>query len=713
MTNILNKQTNLSKTCGHYSLKAILLTSCLSIMSLPVLAQTVETITPTAATTSTEGGTVYDPAYFEQYKALTALGMIFNVPGFQLQSGNHQRGMGQGGANVLINGARLSGKADLRAKLLSIPAKNVVRVEIVDGASLDIPGLSGQVANIISKSSGLNGLLTWTPEFRKGLEPNYLRGILVLSGEKGNLSYSATLRNRANRNGNRGQEFRTLADGTLFETRQEDAQYYADRPGIITALTWTPKEGHIGNVNIEVNKINFNANERSIHQAFNTDITDRGDNNQSLYHDAEDEWNAQINADYEHPFGFGTLKTTGYYRFEASPTLSEFTVYDQTGIAGASRYFSQADEAEAIARSEFSWSKTPGRDWQLSLEGAFNYLDTDAQYFEYDRDTDDYIEFTDLEGVKTRVEEIRGEANLTHTRALSPKWDVQASLGVEYSEISQTGDQQLVRDFIRPKGFITATYKPSDSLNIRTKIEREVGQLNFGDFISSISVSDDLNQAGNANLVPSQKWRAEIEFDKDLGQSSSFKASFYVDDISDLVDRIPIGLDGDGIGNIDKARDYTASFNTTINGKRWGFKGVELEANLSLSHTEVNDPLQGFQRQLNSNQNYYWYIGYRHDIQNTPWAYGLDVDRFKQAPVYRITTKNQYVSPKPFASIYVEHKDIAGMKVKASLRNLLGTRDDFTRIYFDARRDLGQRDITETRFRKYGTIAHLQINKAF
>ncbi|HEV2080624.1 MAG TPA: hypothetical protein VGR19_12120, partial [Allosphingosinicella sp.] len=80
--------------------------------------------------------------------------MLRQVPGFAIREAAQERGLGQATGNVLINGQRISGKAnDVLSELGRISAQNVTRIDIVDGATLSIPGLSGQVANVIVRSS--------------------------------------------------------------------------------------------------------------------------------------------------------------------------------------------------------------------------------------------------------------------------------------------------------------------------------------------------------------------------------------------------------------------------------------------------------------------------------------------------------------------------------------------------------------------------------
>ena len=119
-----------------------------ALLSAPpfVLAQTTPAAEPApaaaaaAAATDTSART-YTPEDFARYAPRNALDMLEQVPGFVIRAAVQERGLGQATGNVLINGQRLSGKSnDVLTQLSRIPAGNVVRIEIVDGATLDIPG---------------------------------------------------------------------------------------------------------------------------------------------------------------------------------------------------------------------------------------------------------------------------------------------------------------------------------------------------------------------------------------------------------------------------------------------------------------------------------------------------------------------------------------------------------------------------------------------
>ena len=96
----------------------------------------------------TSGGGVYTPVDFSRFTSRNALDMLERVPGFVVTSNDQGRGLGQAGTNVLINGQRISSKSqDVFDQLRRVTAEQVDRIEIVDGATLHLPGLSGQVAN--------------------------------------------------------------------------------------------------------------------------------------------------------------------------------------------------------------------------------------------------------------------------------------------------------------------------------------------------------------------------------------------------------------------------------------------------------------------------------------------------------------------------------------------------------------------------------------
>ena len=105
-----------------------------------------------AAEAPANGAQRYTQSDFASFSPRTALDMVEKVPGFLIVTGTNggARGLGAATENVLINGERIANKStDARSALQRIAASQVAYVDIVDGASLNVPGLTGQVANVV------------------------------------------------------------------------------------------------------------------------------------------------------------------------------------------------------------------------------------------------------------------------------------------------------------------------------------------------------------------------------------------------------------------------------------------------------------------------------------------------------------------------------------------------------------------------------------
>ena len=137
-------------------------------LAQPALAQEQPSEAPAAAVPASAGTRVFTPADFARFAPRNALDMLRQVPGFVIREAIVERGLGQASENVLLNGQRVPSKSGgAVAELQKISASNVERIEIVDAATLDIAGLTGQVANVVTKSEKkASGQLSWRAEFR-------------------------------------------------------------------------------------------------------------------------------------------------------------------------------------------------------------------------------------------------------------------------------------------------------------------------------------------------------------------------------------------------------------------------------------------------------------------------------------------------------------------------------------------------------------------
>src|SRR3546814_10491581 len=87
----------------------------------------------------------------------------------------------------------------------------------------------------------------------------------------------------------------------------------------------------------------------------------------------------------------------------------------------------------------------------------------------------------------------------------------------EIARLSQTGDSELSKSlsYFKPRLLLSWAASPRDRL--RLQVEREVGQLNFEDFVSSPSLTSGTVTAGNKNLEPDSLVRYEAAWERRIG----------------------------------------------------------------------------------------------------------------------------------------------------------------------------------------------------
>ncbi|WP_155839979.1 TonB-dependent receptor plug domain-containing protein [Hyphomonas jannaschiana] len=645
----------------------------------------------------------YAPADFAQYNPQTALDMVNRIPGFSIQGDDDgSRGFGQASGNILINGQRVSGKSNgAEAALGRISATRVVRIEVVDGTTLDIPGLSGQVVNVTTDGEGgMSGTWRWKSRFRENLTPYFHEGVVTLSGGDERLNWSVEASSLPERGAHAGWESITTAGGTLLERRKEDVTNIADNASVSGSLSWTPSSGVVANLNGRVGIYQFDRKE--ISKTFPVD----GLEGRRLFLSGEDEWNAEFGGDYELGFGPGRLKAIGLIRRENSPVNDSVRIGVVDGSDFSETRFSQTvDEGEYIGRGEYAWATGEGRDWQVSVENAFNFLEAETG-LSIARDGQPF-EIIPLPGANSRVEENRWEAAVTHGRALTEALRLQVSLGAEYSELTQSGDNTNAREFTRPKGFVSLSWQADPKLKLTARLDREVGQLDFFDFISSVNLNADNGNSGNAEIVPQQAWKWSLQAEKDFGAWGAATLNTYYSDIEDIVDRVPIGT-GDGPGNLDTAWEIGVTLDTTLKLAKLGIPGGELTSFAEVYDSEVTDPLTGEVRRINDSQLYYVNMEFRQDVPGTDWAWGAFAEKFERNPYYQLGESGVEASTPGYAYAFVEHKDVFGLTATLAVGNLLNQKDNFRREIYETNR-LGPVASIEDRNRRFGPIAIFEL----
>ena len=674
--------------------------------TVPAYAQDDQQPAPAAANGDAQ---VFEPAYFAQFAPRNALDMVDRIPGFSISGGNDQgqRGLGQATQNVIVNGERLSSKSEsVRDQLRRIPATDVVRIVILDGNATSIPGLTGQVANVVYTSNGASGQFEWTTGFRPhNTEAQLFGGEISVIGSSGALDYTVSLSNENNRFGADGPVSITDRDGALIESQYSKLSGKFDNPKISTAFSYDFGGDVTANLNLSYGSDFFSRKEPE------TAIDSAGVTRTREALVEEDGPEYELGGDIQFPFGPGSLKLILLERFERDNYSS--SVIDRLSDDSPPRgfRFEQTNGAgERIGRLEYDW-KLWGADWQLSGEAAFNRLDRRSRLFEL-VPGGEFVQLAFPQG-NGGVTEDRYDASLSISRSLSSTLSVQVIGAMEFSTIEQTGFAANSRSFKRPKGSFAATWKPRDDFDISVTLAKRVSQLSFGDFLASVSLNNDNQNGGNNELVPYQSYNVEIEANKTFGAWGSLKLEARKAWFEDFIDWFPLPGGGEARGNIGDADRLHLQANATINLDPLGFRGARVDLEVVKRDMNVIDPFTGLNRPFSYDQEGSFEIDFRHDVPGTDWAWGANLDHFDQAPYARRFEIGREWEGKVFGSLFIEHKDVLGLTVRARANNLLGARDYFQRTVFDGPRPEGAVRFEEYRSRRIGPIFRLTVSGDF
>ena len=656
---------------------------------------------------SSEGHVTYTPADFAKYSPKNALDMLNQVPGFSVNAGDQNRGLGEASVNVLINGERLNLKSEtIFDRLSKISADTVEKIEIVDGASLKIPGLSGQVANITTKTGGISGQFEWDTRFRPGyVSPEWFGGNVSISGSTKTLEYTLGFRNDFGTGAIKGPTIITDANGDVIETRHTHLANHFDGPKVSGSLKWDGPGSSVAHFNASYQQTWFS----SVNNEERTVVG--GIDSHRDYDPREHDENYEIGGDFEFKLGPGRLKLIGLDRYDHDKYHEDLVfIYADGSASTGGRYASVSTNREKVARAEYNWKMLHG-DWQVSAEGAFNSYDGTAQLFNLDP-SGDFVEIPFPAGTGG-VTEDRFESILTHGRQLAKNLSLQIGGGVEYSKLSQTGSMGLTREFWRPKGSASLAWTPKKDLNISLKLARVVGQLSFGDFLARVDLDQGNGSAGNVNLVPPQSWELNFETKKELGKWGTTTLKLYGKWYQDYIDWIPLPGGVESRGNIDRARAYGVNWVSTFNLDPLGWKGAKIDADLKYESTNLRDPLTGEKRQFSNEYSEVANITLRDDLPGTHWAWGAGVQYDHVLPYYRMFEVGVNYEGPAYTFVFIENKDVLGLDIRGQIFNATGGRHYFRRTVYDAFRDTGSVVFHEDANEAVGLIYSLSVKGKF
>ncbi len=698
-----------------------------SILCAPMQAQT--------ATDAAAG--IYEAEYFAPYSPTNAEDMVRRLPGFSIDEGDDVRGFGGAAGNVLINGERPATKESIDDLLRRIPAASVERIEIVTSASgaLDMRGQT-KIANVIVIASGAErSPVNWrlflrhaqggviTAQVEASTSASLFGGELGLNISAGQSRLGGPL------TGTRDFGHRDYFNGAGAQFEQHVGLFHNEDLTIEPAFQYTRQ--------FDWGALRLNGKYDGCCGAGDGFVTVRSPDADSpiLRFETTDSENDSpsytFGGDIERNFTDASAKLIFLNERTEKNSTNLYEYYDAAGAFNRS-VLVDSDNAsgETILRGQSQWKLGEKHDVGFALEGAYNFLDsTRAVTLETGLDVTP-------PGSDTIVEELRGELEISDIWTIHPKLTLEPILKVEVSQIRQevrinpTTSFIEERSFTYPKPGFSATWRPETGKQVRLSLQREVAQLNFGDFVSSLEVNNDFVTSGNTNLEPAKTWALSGQYETAFWGDGvlTLRASHdWVEDVQDLVCVIPVTtgpanptpciqrLDSfDGPGNIGDGTRWSAGFNVSMPLDRVGIDGGRLVLDYYNGQSSITDPVTGETRRFS---NAFGWRGlsaeYRQDLPALQFSYGFSVSEDYGATTFRLRETFRRERTGVNLNLFVETTRFFGLNIRAGYDDVLETQYESHRVVYDAPRSSGVPFLIQDGHGRNGPIAYLRIAGSF
>ncbi|MFL2769958.1 MAG: TonB-dependent receptor plug domain-containing protein [Rhodospirillaceae bacterium] len=622
------------KSSTYIVLIPFVLTFALLCAVKPGQAQS-QTKLPVAASQEEAGITIYEPNFFSDYRPTHAKDMLERIPGAagalsssrgNLAGDQDRRGLRSQTTQILINGKRLTTKGNSIQEFFErIPASQVTRIEVISGNVREIDSdIGSRVINVVlAENNRIGG--TWSVgdvSFTDGQNELIYAG--SISGETGAWSYTLSSEMRPRQlpslKVERFSDSMQRPFRESIETRRMESRRYVGRGRIAYAFD----SNHQAQINgfIEKRPIGLWTDTEFI-----TDISeeaiesDGGGNFLSLTgEDSAYEISGDYTVGLTQKLSFKGLFV--YSVEEKTRSNEDFTfVTDPTILLPVGGDSIDQKATEEIVRGTLDWAITQNQSIELGIEGAVNSLDKSL------------IFFSTLNGSKTTlpvfnadqvVTEDRVEAFSSHIWRLSPKWEIETGVATEFSWLDQLGsDVNTSRTFTFTKPSLDIWYNATDSTQFFISFRRDIGQLDFVDFISNLDREDDEIDAGNPELKPEKSWDAEIGVEHRLAkQAGVANLRFFYRDVTDVSDKVLFGFNQSAPGNLGAGKHYGVELETSLQLRQLGLIDAVLSSKILWQDSKVNDPFTLLNRRFAKQNRFKLNIDGRHDVQAWGISYG-------------------------------------------------------------------------------------------
>ena len=127
----------------------------------------------------------------------------------------------------------------------------------------------------------------------------------------------------------------------------------------------------------------------------------------------------------------------------------------------------------------------------------------------------------------------------------------------------------------------------------------------------------------------------------------------------------------------------------------------------------MRDPLTGDKRPISGVRDRYGSISIRHDVAGTPWAWSAYFQHNHFVKNYFLTEVFRSLDLPYLVGFYVEHKNVLGLTVRATVDNLFNGRHLLDRTVYSGFRDRAPVNFIEKHDQLVGAIFKLSVKGTF
>jgi hypothetical protein len=708
-----------------------LLTLYLCLFALPIHAQSNddnnskvdEEVSPgVTGGINSEDFVSYPASFFSRFQPITALDMVEQIPGFQLEDvvDEEVRGFSSNPGNILIDDRRPSAKQDSLAAILArIPADMVERIELIRGQvrNIDMRGESAVVNLVLRRDSPAS--IQWEAHLEHRFGFGFIGPFFNVSYNDRwrDIEFNVGLEGKHEPAGRFGTDEILDSTDTLTEIRFDERQirnHYL-KGNFNAATSW----------NDTLLQLNSSLQYDKDHV---TTISDRvpqvatGLPRQDIVKDFKEGPGFEAGLDAERALG-SNLTGKAILLFNGGH-LDLLSTQRNINESDFETLFREADSRvkteELISRLEFDWTGISNHLIQANMERAHNSLDSRL------RQTDDTgtgpVEVI-VPGANSKVEEERWDLLIKDTWNQG-KLEIEFGVGAEASTITQTGDAVSKRNFFFIKPQTILNYSTGSGYLTRLKLAKEVSQLDLDGFVSATVFDEDDLALGNPDIRPDTTWILELNQEYRFGSDGALKLTAFHHWVSDVLDLLPITSDFEAPGNIGNGRRWGLILDMTLPLDILGLTDAKINIKNRWQDSIVTDPVTGLNRVMSlrgstgggirflEENKYAVFVNFRQDFREARIAWGWTLMERAQRPVYKVNELELYNEGIDITT-FIETTRWFGIKMQLSAENILNFEEQRDRTVFEQERDLSPLISTQLRRRTRGAQLFFTMSGVF